>query len=502
MIEISKLQETVGNRKWRLNNLYYVKDENGNKVLFKMNKVQEYLHDNLWFFNIVPKARQLGITTFFAILYLDQVLFSKNKTAGIIAHRQEDMKKIFKNKIKFAWDNLHPWLKAQIGEPDTNTANELIWTDAEGNTSTIFVSMTTRGGTVQFLHISEFGYICQRFPDKAEEIVTGAINSVHAGNMVSIESTAAGRMGYFYDFCMQAEKMQKEGRVLTELDWKLFFFPWWLDDRYVMPDADFVINSEEKAYFQSLKDKYKINLTEAQQRWYIKKKQLNRDKIFAEFPSTLEEAFSVSVEGAYYAKEMARVYSSNRITALPPAENVKVDTWWDLGVNDFMVIIFVQTVGSSIRFIDCYYNTGEGLKHYVEKLREKGYSYGKHIFPHDINVKDMSSGITRKQTLYELGLTNIIVAPKLGIEDGRERVRNIFPRFMFDEEKTMKIYDGLSNYRKEWDAKIGQFKDSATHDENSHFADAVRTGAVVWREEGMPVATAEENKELDQSFFG
>ena len=140
MIEISKLQETVGNRKWRLNNLYYVKDENGNKVLFKMNKVQEYLHDNLWFFNIVPKARQLGITTFFAILYLDQVLFSKNKTAGIIAHRQEDMKKIFKNKIKFAWDNLHPWLKAQIGEPDTNTANELIWTDAEGNTSTTSVS--------------------------------------------------------------------------------------------------------------------------------------------------------------------------------------------------------------------------------------------------------------------------------------------------------------------------------------------------------------------------
>lgn len=501
MIEIALLQEKMGDRKWRLNNLYYVKDENGNKVLFKMNDVQEYLHDHLWFFNIVPKARQLGITTFFAILYLDQILFSKNKTAGIIAHRQEDMKKIFKNKIKFAWDNLHPWLKAQIGDPDTNTANELIWTDAEGNTSTIFVSMTTRGGTVQFLHISEFGYICQRFPEKAEEIVTGAINSVHAGNMVSIESTAAGRMGYFYEFCMTAEKMQKEGKQLTELDWKLFFFPWWLDKRYVMPDADFVLTSEDKQYFQALKDKYKIDLTDAQKRWYVKKKQLNRDKIFAEYPSTLEEAFSVSVEGSYYAKEMAKVYATNRITSLPPAEAVKVDTWWDLGVNDFMVILFVQTVGASIRFLDCYYNTGYGLDHYVDELKKRGYRYGKHVFPHDINVKEMSTGLTRKQKLYELGMTDIVVAPKLGIEDGRERVRSIFPRFMFDEEKTLKVYEALGNYRKEWDAKIGQFKDSAVHDENSHFADAVRTGAVVWREDSNLGVEELETFEKEQSFF-
>jgi len=502
MLDISTIQEKMGDRKWRLNNLYFVKDEDGNKVQFIMNPVQEYLHDNLWFFNIVPKARQLGVTTFFAILYLDQILFSKNKTAGIIAHRQEDMKKIFRNKIKFAWDNLHPWLKTQIGEPDTNSANELVWTDEEGNTSSIFVSMTTRGGTVQFLHISEFGYICQRFPDKAEEIVTGAINSVHAGNMVSIESTAAGRQGYFYDFCMTADRNAKEGRTLTELDWKLFFFPWYLDERYTMPNADFVITSEDKNYFQNLKDRFKIELTDSQKRWYIKKKEMNRDKIFAEYPTTLEEAFSVSVEGAYYAKEMAKVYRENRIKILPPAENVKVDTWWDLGVNDFMVILFVQTVGASIRFIDCYYNTGEGLKHYTDTLRNKGYSYGKHIFPHDINVKDMSSGITRKQTLYDLGMRDIVVAPKLGIEDGRERVRNIFPRFFFDEEKSLKVYEALGNYRKDWDAKLGQFKDSALHDENSHFADAVRTGACVWRED-MNLGVEElESSETEQSFFG
>jgi hypothetical protein len=495
-MDVETLKEKLGDRKWRINNLYFVKDEQGNKVLFKMNPVQEYLHDHLWFFNIVPKARQLGITTFFCILYFDQILFSENKTAGIIAHRQEDMKKIFRNKIKFAWDNLHPWLKAKIGEPDTNSANELIFP----NGSTIFVSMTTRSGTVQFLHISEFGYICQRFPEKAEEIVTGAINSVHAGCMVSIESTAAGREGYFYDFCMIAEKNRKEGRQLTELDWKIFFFPWWLDERYILK-ADFIMTAEDKNYFQTLHDKYRVELSDDQKRWYIKKKQMNGDKMFAEYPSTLEEAFAVSVEGSYYAKEMAKVYAQHRIQIVPVDPGVKVDTAWDLGVNDFMVILFTQTIGATIRFVDLYYNHGEGLAHYVKVLEEKKYRYGRHIFPHDINVKDMSSGITRKQALYDLGMTDIVVAPKLGIEDGIERTRRIFPRFIFDEEKTLRLYEALGNFRKEWDQKLGVFKDSARHDENSHFADAVRTLACVWREE-MNLGVEElEYSTKDQSFF-
>lgn len=497
-LDIETIKEKLGDRKWRLNNLYFVKDEMGRKVQFVMNPIQEWLHDHLWFFNIVPKARQLGITTFFCILYFDQILWSENKTAGIIAHRQEDMKKIFRNKIKFAWDNLHPWVKEKIGEPDTNSANELIFP----NGSTIFVSMTTRSGTVQFLHVSEFGYICQRFPEKAEEIVTGAINSVHAGCMVSIESTAAGREGYFYDFCMVAEKNKKEGRELTELDWKMFFFPWWLDERYVLPNADFLLADEYKNYFKTLKDRHQIDLTDAQKRWYIKKKQMNGEKMFSEYPSTLEEAFAVSVEGSYYAKEMSKVYSSHRIQTIPIDPAVKIDTWWDLGVNDFMVIIFTQTIGATIRFVDLYYNHGEGLAHYVKVLEEKKYRYGRHIMPHDINVKDMSSGITRKQQLYNLGMTDIQVAPKLGIVDGIERTRVLFPRFYFDEEKTLRLYEAMGNYRKEWDQKLGVFKDNPRHDENSHFADAMRTGGCVWREE-INLGDPELNIGVkDESFFG
>ena len=50
------------------------------------------------------------------------------------------------------------------------------------------------------LHISEFGKVCARFPEKAKEIVTGGINTIHSGSFVFIESTAEGNQGYFKDF--------------------------------------------------------------------------------------------------------------------------------------------------------------------------------------------------------------------------------------------------------------------------------------------------------------
>ncbi len=464
-ISLKELKEKLSDRKWRINNLYYVKDENGKKFIFKMNTVQEYLFDNMWFFNIIPKARQLGITTFFCILYLDQILFSSNKTCVIIAHTERDMKKIFRDKVKFVWDNLHPWIRKYIGAPNTNTANELSFP----NGSIISVALSSRGGTVQLLHISEFGKICAKYPDKAEEIVTGAINSVHQGNMVSIESTAEGREGYFYEFCMDAQKMKKEGKELTPFDYKIFFFPWWIDPRYVL-EASFAIPREMNDYFNSLKKKYNIELSDAQKRWYVKKQKLNKGKMLQEYPATIEEAFLASIEGAYYAEEMNRVYTQKRIMHLPVVDEVPVDTWWDLGMNDLNIIIFTQSVGPQIRIVDVYYNRGLGLSHYVDILKEKGYRYGEHILPHDVEVRDLSTGLSRKSTLFNLGLTNIRVSPKPGrLQDGIEKVRGLFNRFYFDETRTKPLYEALANYRKEFDAKLGTFKNAPRHDNHSHF---------------------------------
>lgn len=473
----------IGDRKWRLNNLYFIKDSNGKKIPFRMNPVQEYLHDNLWYRNVIPKARKLGISTFFSILNLDRVLFSKNQTAGIIAHRQEDMKRLFKNNILFAVENLHPWLKSYIGKPETSTANEISF----DNGGSIFVSLTTRGQTPQFLHVSELGYIDKHSPDKSAEIISGAINSVAigTGNIVSIESTADnGRNGNFYDICMKAEKLRLEGTPLTELDWRMFFFAWWLDPQYQLKGADwFAIPKEFEDYFREIEKTTGRILTIEQKRWYVKAKDTNGDNMFTQFPSTLEEAFSVSLEGSYYAKEVTAVYAESRLGFFPVDPLYPVDTAWDLGMNDSTEILFFQSIGPEIRFVDHYTSSGVGLAHYATVLREKGYRYGKHILPHDVNVRDLSTGVSRLNMLWELGVVGTVVAPKIFISDGIEKVRLLFPRFRFDKQKAGAIVDALQVYRKQWDDKRGTWQDAPFHGPESHIADAIRTLAVMWHEQ-------------------
>lgn len=506
-IDEKEIQAKFGDRKWRLNHLYFIKDANGKKVQFKMNPVQEYLHDHLWFRNIIPKARKLGVSTFFSILNLDQIIFSENKTAGIIAHRQEDQKRLFRNNIQFAVEQLHPWLKQIVGKPEISSANELVFK----NGGTIFVSLTTRGQTPNYLHVSEYGYICKHSPDKAEEILSGAINSVAIGNMVSIESTAEGKNGHFYDLCMAAERKRVTGEQLTPLDFKMFFFPWYLDPQYALNEADWVtIPKDFEEYFAQLKRMENIKLTDGQKRWYVKMAETNQDHRFSQFPSTLDEAFSVSLEGAYYGKYVNAVYAENRVGFFPIDPTYPVDTAWDLGINDSTAVVFFQSIGPEIRFVDFYESSNVGLEHYANVLRTKGYRYGKHILPHDVNVRDLSTGVARINMLYELGLQNIIVAPKIFIADGIEKVRLLFPRFRFDKSKAAPVLDALQTYRKQWDDGKGTWSDSPFHGPESHVADAVRTLAVVWHEQmggsdklvdawGNPVQS---NDVRIESFFG
>lgn len=470
--------ENMRNMKWRLNNLYFIIDKHGRKVKFKPNWAQQIVLDNLWFFSIILKARQLGMTTFFCILYLDQVLFKSNKTAGIIAHTDADTKRLFE-RIKYAWENLPEALKENLGYPTSDSVGEMKFP----NGSKIFVARSTRGSTLNYLHISEFAKICAKYPEKAREIVTGAINSVEKGNFVTIESTAEGKEGYFAKYCIEAQQADVEGKKLSELDFKYFFFPWWKEASYRL-SSKAVVTKEYEQYFDMLEGKHGIILDEEQKQWYMAKKKKNDEDMYREYPSIWEEAFMAQVEGAYYAQQMQKVYEDQRIRNVPYDSRYLVDTWWDLGYNDQNVTLFTQAVGNEIRFIDMYYNTGEGLGHYVNMLKEKGYNYGTHTFPHDIEVHSLDEkGNSRRQTLIELGVRNIRTITKTpDVNDDIEGVRKLFSRFYFDEKKCSQLVEACQAYRKEWDDKNGTFKNKPKHDKNSDIVDPLRLIARGWRD--------------------
>lgn len=504
--EVNEIIANLGDRKWRLNTLYYVKNEQGEKQQFKLRPIQEFLLDNLWYFNLIPKSRQLGITTFACILFLDAILFSENQEAAIIVHRLEDQKKIFNNKIKFAWNHLHPWLKAKFGEPDANNACELRWTGEGQHGGVISTTMTNRGGTVQYLHVSEYNYVCRHSPDRAEEIMTGALQTVHKGAIVIIESTGGGQDGYFYDLCMKAKQQQDSRTPLTPLDYKLFFFPWHVDPKCAIDPKGIVFTKEDEDYFDKLTRKEKITLSPAQKAFYIKKKNTLKDKMFAEYPSTFSEVFLATIEGAYYQNEMNKVFEQNRVRPVIHNPLYEVDTWWDLGMHDDMVVILTQTVGDEIRFLDIHVNNRLPLAHYYDWLVQQkdkyGYRYGFHHLPHDVEVDELQSGVSRKQHLYNLGMRNIRVGQKIPISDGIERVRTLFPRFVFDESKCDRLVNSLVSYRRDYDKKLGTFRDSPRHDRSSHVADAVRLLGELWRPRMATYLQDEATNEKDvQAFF-
>ena len=153
-------------------------------------------------------------------------------------------------------------------------------------------------------------------------------------------------------------------------------------------------------------------------------------------------SFDAPLVGAYYGNAMARLLADKHITKVPYEPLLDVHTSWDLGVGDSTVILFFQLQGNEIRIIDYYENQGEGLAHYIKVLREKEYVYGDHYAPHDIQVRDFSTGRSRLEIARELG-GRFRVAANLRIDDGIEAVRSILPRCYFDEDKCSHLIEAL-----------------------------------------------------------
>ena len=188
-------------------------------------------------------------------------------------------------------------------------------------------------------------------------------------------------------------------------------------------------------------------------------------------------SFDLGVEGAYYTKYLDRMRLKGQIGAVPWESSFKVHTAWDLGVRDSTTIIFFQTIGQVVRIIDCYENTKHGLEHYVNIIKQKPYTYGKHIAPHDIRVTEWGTGMTRIEKARHLGLSYTI-APDLSIEDGIEAVRSCFSKVWIDEHNCVPLIKALESYRQEYDSKKKIYKSHPLHDWSSNFADAMRYLAI------------------------
>lgn len=478
-----KLVELLRDPHWRLRNLYVVLDKSGKIVRFEPWPEQEKFLQNIWYRNVVPKARQRGFSTVVQLMMLDACVFVPATSAGVIAQDEATALKIFAKKIKLAWDHL-PGLVHEMVPVRYSTKHEMVWT----TNSSIVVSSSARGDTLQYLHVSEYGKICAQFPDRANEIQEGSLPAVDQFGVVVIESTVETPYGNFSDMVRAAEAIQQTGRELTPMDYRLHFASWWDADEYETDPENVVLSPKDVAYFNRIEGEIGHEIGPRKRAWYVKKRDSDfggeDEKMWRQYPSTLKEAFTVSAAGLWLSTQLANARRDGRICKLPLVPTIPVNTWWDLGVDDDLCCWLHQEVGPWDHFVGFIEMSGEAYSPFVRAMQEaqarRGFVWGKHYLPHDGDQRrpGAESLKTPRDMLAELGLKNIEIVPRIdSITLGIDQLREDFPNYRIDEEHCAEGIKHLEGFSKVWNDRMGLWSPQIMKNGHQHAADALRQKA-------------------------
>jgi len=471
----------LSNKLWRLNNCYTVIGKQGAPVLFRMNYAQHkvYARTRVHSRVIILKSRQQGISTFWLVCYFDDGLFCPFLTIGLMAQGTDEASTLL-NRTKFLWDTLDPSVKSFLGV-GTEKDNTKEYTFS--NNSTIFIRTSFRSATLQRLHISELGKIANMYPKRAKEVKTGTLQALAPGMTGVIESTAEGD-NMFKSTWDESILALYSGQMGPKDFYPIFLS--WLDDPDCLLDVTQAVDESAREYFKELEDKLEGRKLSVEQKnfWIAQRRELGGD-IFQEYPATAEEAFTASKDGTYYS----RIYNETcvRKGRVKPGlydPNLPVDVYFDLGVDDYAVVGFVQWFEHEWRIIGEYFNDSYGIVHYLDYIRESGIEIRRLRFPHDIRVREQTNtdangrAKSREDFVMEYIRKNrldwkVDVLPKLSIEQGIEAVRRMIPQMYMDVECTYLIKCVL-NYSKEYDDKLQVWKKTPVHDIYSHGADLLR----------------------------
>ena len=284
--------------------------------------------------------------------------------------------------------------------------------------------------------------------------------------------------GTYYDGCVLDEVGDMNPKVWNEvlrpslsdrLGWCLFIGTPKGRNHF----ADFRDRAEETAGWKLLEFKASETGIIPESELNAARAEMGEDKYQQEF----ECNFNSAVEGAYYGQIINDLEAKGRLTTVDRDDLCKSYVAWDLGMGDSTCLWVAQLVGKEVRLIDFVENHGVGLDWYVNWLKENRYERFDQYLPHDVEVREMGTGKSRKEVLQEAGL-EITVAPRLSVADGIQAVRRLLPRCWFDKDKTKQGVNALRNYRREYNEKQNVYYEKPLHDWASHSSDSFRYLAI------------------------
>jgi hypothetical protein len=292
--------ERLADKTWRMCHLYKIINKDGELVTFQMNDEQKELYASYQneehkrrtgLREYILKDRQIGITTFHVLYYLDEVIWNAGRTAAIIAHEREALEKIFR-KAKVALENIPDGIRPMV---KIENKRELVFDNIN---SSIYIALKVRSGTINHLHVSELAYI-----KEYQELKAGSFNSVPILGDITCESTGNGLNQFYSDW-----KRNKSSKV-----WRNHFFGWTDHKAYTYDvDTDRVDHEE---YLSGI-DQKKVNW------WYLKLEELenNLDLIKQEYPLNEEDAFMTSGSGIF----------DDDIRTIGVIEPIRTEDWFDV----------------------------------------------------------------------------------------------------------------------------------------------------------------------------
>jgi len=362
MVLKEKLQRIMNDPVLWIETFVQIPDKTGRVVPFKLNPQQKYLLRNMGKFNIVLKARQLGLSSvmFGYALYITHT--KANSTCLLMAHSMDGVRDIFK-KLKAQYNNMHSCVKLKT---TSNNRTELSFTNgSQIICCTCGSKDVARGSTLQFAHLSEVAFMNENFENQFLAIE----QALAPDAKIVLESTANG-LNAFSDYWNKATSGESPL-------WKPFFFPWQRD--HLMHAAEQKLYAEQYKAIHNDKPLTEEELTEKeigllrdgatmdQLMWRrLKISNSSEEQFCQEFPSNPTEAFVSTGNNVFSAplihERLGNLYLTKKKTIptdvlKPISKTRQYLTVWKLPVKKQKYFIGVDTAeglgGSSDYSVIC-----------------------------------------------------------------------------------------------------------------------------------------------------
>ena len=474
--EKEELLKRLKDPMWRIRNLYEIKLTDGRVIPYEPREFQERLHEECYLRGkkrfLIPKSRRQGCSTGIGVMMADMCAFEEGWLLALVDRTQPDAEEKLREIVRVALESLErklPWLF------DMEYNNKVIKVQMKGRKeSRIVGGKYFRGSGLGFAHISELGTISATEPKRAAEIVNATFPAAKDG-FIFVETTVrGGKKGIFYENVMNALKIEEEHR--GEKDFNVVFLPWWEDKNNVSTDKE-PLTESTKSYFTTLHAKYGIELKEEQKIWWQKTKRQHGLSMNEEYPSTLDEAFEVPMEGAILEEVLESAMRDGHFLHAPYDPTLPCYATWDLGnpVNTVSTVFQMKEGLIWICESDCGQYGSETPAQRTARLLSRYPTLLKNFFPHDAGYMT-DTGYSQAYMWQQAGLPGIECLPR--IRDKWVSINyllGMFPLLRFDIKGTERAYPYWLSYRmKPALGENGAYKNEIVHDSSAHWADALR----------------------------